>query len=109
MGVTGGVIYLLVAIALLLAVRHAMVLCQEWTHGTAAWVSEYKDSPFDSYFGGRDAFFLWENAPGVQTRVTFSAVLGVMMYFFCDRSCLCPQFGRDNAVWYSKVTHRRAG
>jgi hypothetical protein len=40
-----------VAVVLLLVARHVMVLCHEWTHGTAAWLSGYKDSPFDIYYG----------------------------------------------------------
>jgi len=44
-------VYFLAAVALLLVARHVMVLCHEWTHGTVAWLSGYKDSPFDIYYG----------------------------------------------------------
>ncbi|MEW6141925.1 MAG: hypothetical protein AB1597_02060 [Chloroflexota bacterium] len=261
MSVTKGITYFILAIVLLLVARHVMVLCHEWTHGTVAWISGYKDSPFAIYYGdwtllhvdedvdygrimadgkgwlvsliassalvtntllfllstfllsgcsarwpwparlfvfwfgvvniaelfsyvpmrvffsgdirnfvtglnispwlvlvpgtilvgfglsrvfghdlplvirttglsgrvwqrlflgvlmfavfwfyggGLDAFFPWENSPGFQAWVTFSAVLGVAMYFVCDRYCLRPPYGWDNGLWLKKVPRCRS-
>jgi hypothetical protein len=53
--------------------HHLMVLCHEWTHGTLAWLSGVKDSPFDIHYGG---FTLWNVDENVNYDILISSGRG---------------------------------
>jgi hypothetical protein len=45
------------------------------------------------FAGGRHAFYPWENSSGFQALVTFPVILGIALFFVCDRYCLHKPFG----------------
>jgi hypothetical protein len=47
------VFFLLSLIFMIFIAHHAVIYLHEWTHGTFAWITGYKNSPFDIHYGER--------------------------------------------------------
>lgn len=45
--------FLLLLFFIFILAHHCMVFLHEWTHGTIAWLSDYKKNPFDIHYGER--------------------------------------------------------